>query len=86
MAVHVAIGPMQVSMAHAAAVAVVVVVMMPMTMMVVMAMMVMMVTVMMVVAVRRGDSRHSQRKRCGGGCDHRSATSQAQQGVHECTP
>lgn len=81
------IGPMQVTMAHAAAMHVaVVVVVMPMTMMVVMAMMVMMVTVMMVMAVRRGDSRHSQRKRCGGGRDQCSATSQGQQGVHVCTP
>ena len=69
-----AIGPMQVTVADAAAVSVAVVMVMPMAVvvMVVMAMM-----VVMMAFVRGGNVRRSQRKRCRGGRGECSATYQS---------
>jgi uncharacterized membrane protein len=73
-AVRVAIAPMQVTMAHAAAVhvAVVMVVVMPMAVVVVMAVM-----VVMMAFVRGGNVRRPQQKRCRGGRGECCATYQS---------
>jgi hypothetical protein len=82
-AVRMAIVPVQVAMAHPAAVDVaVVVVVMPMTVVVMMVMAVVVVMALM----GGGNARRSQRKRCRGGRGEHAATYQGQQASHVSTP
>ena len=94
-AVRVAIVPMQVTVAHAAAMHVAVVTVVPMAVMVmavmpvaVMPMTVMAMAVMAAVVtfVRKGIARRSEQQRCSSGRDQRSATYQGQQASHVSTP